>query len=160
MTDLTQYNNGNAFDANETESTGKGLEPGRYTMHFAGDEIITGKNNWVALKMFFEIDGSTIVMNTTFTLGSDNPKAVEIGDISLKLLLKAMGVTSMKNTDELVGKSVSGQLVRDPDNERYLKIDQNYGKNWQPVEETNAPTHAAKPVEENKEDDLGDKIPF
>ena len=105
MTDLTQYNDGNAFDANETESTGKGLEPGRYTMHFAGDEIITGKNNWVALKTFFEIDGSTIVMNTTFTLGSDNPKAVEIGDISLKLLLKAMGVTSMKNTDELVGKS-------------------------------------------------------
>ncbi len=160
MTDLTQYNNGNAFDANETESTGKGLEPGRYTMHFAGDEIIHGKNNWVALKMFFEIDGSTIVMNTTFTLGSDNPKAVEIGDISLKLLLKAMGVTSMKNTDELVGKSVSGQLIRDPDNERYLKIDQNYGKNWQPVEEVKAPTPAAKPVEENKEDDLGDKIPF
>jgi hypothetical protein len=160
MTDLTQYNNGNAFDANETESTGKGLEPGRYTMHFAGDEIITGKNNWVALKMFFEIDGSTIVMNTTFTLQSDNPKAVEIGDISLKLLLKAMGVTSMKNTDELVGKSVSGQLIRDPDNERYLKIDQNYGKNWQPVEETKAPTPAAKPVEESKEDDLGDKIPF
>jgi hypothetical protein len=99
-------------------------------------------------------------MNTTFTLGSDNPKAVEIGDISLKLLLKAMGVTSMKNTDELVGKSVSGQLIRDPDNERYLKIDQNYGKNWQPVEEAKAPTPTAKPVEENKEDDLGDKIPF
>jgi len=160
MTDLTQYNDGNAFDANETESTGKGLEPGRYTMHYAGDEIINGKNNWVALKMFFEIDGSTIVMNTTFTLGSDNPKAVEIGDISLKLLLKAMGVTSMKNTDELVGKSVSGQLVRDPDNERYLKIDQNYGKNWQPVEEAKAPTTpAAKPVE-NKKEDLGDEIPF
>ena len=46
MTDLTQYNDGNAFDANETESTGKGLEPGIYTMHFAGEEIITGKNNF------------------------------------------------------------------------------------------------------------------
>jgi hypothetical protein len=43
-----------------------------------------------------------------------------------------------------------------------MKIDQNYGKNWQPVEAAKAPspTPAAKPVEENKEDDLGDKIPF
>ena len=162
MTDLTQYNNGNAYDANETETGGSSLEPGRYTMHFAGDEIINGKNNWVALKMYFELDGTTIVMNTTFTLGSDNPKAVTIGDISLKLLLKAMGVTSMKNTEELLGKAVSGVLVRDPENERYMKIDQNYGKNWQPVEAAKAPTPApaAKPVEKNKEEDLGDEIPF
>ena len=164
MTDLTQYNNGNAYDANETETGGSGLEPGRYTMHFAGDEIIAGKNNWVALKMYFEIDGTTIVMNTTFTLGSDNPKAMEIGDISLKLLLKAMGVTSMKNTDVLVGKSVSGQLIRDPDNERYMKIDQNYGKNWQPVEGTKAeaPKPAAEPAKVEAKDDseFDDKIPF
>ena len=106
--------------------------------------------------MAFEIDGTTITIDTTFTmkLEGDDPvksqKAVDIGDISLRLLLKAMGVTSMKNTDELAGKSVSGQLIRDPFNERYMKIDQNYGKNWQPVEEAKAATPAAKPVAETK----------
>ncbi len=166
MVDITQYNDGNAFDVGEENTGGNSLEPGRYNMHYAGAETISGKNGWEAIKMSFEIDGSTITVDTTFTMkleGSDpvkSQKAMEIGNISLSLLLKAMGVTSMKNTDELVGKSVSGQLIRDPDNERYLKIDQNYGKNWQPVEEAKAPTPAAKPVEENKEDDLGDKIPF
>jgi len=166
MVDITEYNNGNAFDVGEENTGGNSLEPGRYNMHYAGAEVINGKNGWEAIKMSFEIDGSTITVDTTFTMkleGSDpvkSQKAMEIGNISLSLLLKAMGVTSMKNTDELVGKSVSGQLIRDPDNERYLKIDQNYGKNWQPVEEVKAPTPAAKPVEENKEDDLGDKIPF
>jgi hypothetical protein len=166
MVDITQYNDGNALVVDEVNTGGNSLEPGRYIMHYAGDEIIKGKNGWEAIKMSFEIDGSTITLDTTFTmkLEGDDPvksqKAMEIGDRSLKLLLKAMGVTSTKNTDELVGKSVSGQLIRDPDNERYLKIDQNYGKNWQPVEEAKAPTPAAKPVEENKEDDLGDKIPF
>ena len=168
MVDVTKYNNGNALDVDELNTGGSSLEPGRYKMHYAGAEEITGKNGWEAVKMAFEIDGTTITMDTTFTmkLEGDDPvksaKAVEIGDTSLKLLLKAMGVTSMKDTDSLVGKAVSGQLVRDPNNERYMKIDQNYGKNWQPVEAAKAPspTPAAKPVEENKEEYLGDKIPF
>ena len=166
MVDVTKYNNGNALDVDEVNTGGSSLEPGRYKMHFAGAEEVKGKNGWEAIKMSFEIDGTTISIDTTFTmkLEGDDPvksqKAMEIGDTSLKLLLKAMGVSSMKDTDQLVGKSVSGQLIRDPDNERYLKIDQNYGKNWQPVEEAKAPTPAAKPVEESKEDDLGDKIPF
>ena len=166
MVDVTKYNNGNALVVDEVSTGGNSLEPGRYKMHYAGASKITGKNGWEAIAMSFEIDGTTISIDTTFTMKSegDDPvksqKAMEIGDTSLKLLLKAMGLTSMKDTDQLVGKAVSGVLVRDPKNERFMKIDQNYGKNWQPVEEAKAPTPAAKPVEENKEDDLGDKIPF
>ena len=75
MVDLTQFNGGEAFDiANANGSGGSSLEPGRYILHYAGSDIIEGKNNWKALKMLFEVDGTTINVSNTFTMGSDNPK--------------------------------------------------------------------------------------
>ena len=111
--DLTQFNGGEAFDtANSNGSGGSSLEPGRYTLHYAGSDMIEGKNNWKALKMLFEVDGTTINVSNTFTMGSDNPKAVDIGQNSLMLFMNAVGLNSMKNTDQLVGKAVSAELVR------------------------------------------------
>tara|TARA_R100000781_G_scaffold52763_1_gene34547 strand:- start:425 stop:892 length:468 start_codon:yes stop_codon:yes gene_type:complete len=155
MVDLTQFNGGEAFDiANANGSGGSSLEPGRYILHYAGSDIIEGKNNWKALKMLFEVDGTTINVSNTFTMGSDNPKAIDIGQNSLMLLMNAMGVNSMKNADELIGKSVCAELIRADSG--YLEIKEDFGRTWQVV-------GAAKsePKEEPKSDSsVEDSIPF
>ena len=155
MVDLTQFNGGEAFDiANANGSGGSSLEPGRYILHYAGSDVIEGKNNWKALKMLFEVDGTTINVSNTFTMGSDNPKAIDIGQNSLMLLMNAMGVNSMKNADQLIGKSVCAELIRADSG--YLEIKEDFGRTWQAV-------GAAKsePKEEPKSDSsVEDNIPF
>lgn len=156
MVDLTQYNGGEAFDtANANGSGGSSLEPGRYILHYAGSDMIEGKNNWKALKMLFEVDGTTINVSNTFTMASDNPKAVDIGQNSLMLFMNAVGLNSMKNTDQLVGKSVSAELVRAESG--YLEIDEQFGKTWQIVGDVKS-----EPKVEEKADDTdhSENIPF
>jgi len=156
MVDLTQFNDGEAFDtANANGSGGSSLEPGRYTLHYAGSDMIEGKNNWKALKMLFEVDGTTINVSNTFTMGSDNPKAVDIGQNSLMLFMNAVGLNSMKNTDQLVGKSVSAELVRAESG--YLEIKEDFGKTWQEVGKAKS-----EPKAEEKADDTdhSENIPF
>lgn len=155
MVDLTQFNGGEAFDtANANGSGGGSLEPGRYILHYAGSDIVTGKNNWKALKMLFEVDGTTINVDTTFTMEHDSPKAVNIGQNSLMLLMNAMGVNSMKNADQLIGKSVSAELIRADSG--YLEIKEDFGKTWQIVGVVKS-----EPKEEPKPDSsVEDAIPF
>ena len=155
MVDLTQFNGGEAFDiANANGSGGSSLEPGRYILHYAGSDMIEGKNNWKALKMLFEVDGTTINVSNTFTMGSDNDKAVEIGQNSLMLFMNAVGVNSMQNTDQLIGKSVSAELIRAESG--YLEIKEDFGKTWQIVGDVKS-----KPKEEPKSDSsVEDAIPF
>ena len=153
--DLTQFNGGEAFDtANTNGSGGSSLEPGRYILHYAGSDMIEGKNNWKALKMLFEVDGTTINVSNTFTMGSDNPKAVDIGQNSLMLFMNAVGVNSMKNTDQLIGKAVSAELIRADSG--YLEIKEDFGKTWQIVGVVKS-----EPKEEPKPDSsVEDAIPF
>ena len=153
--DLTQFNGGEAFDiANANGSGGSSLEPGRYILHYAGSDMIEGKNNWKALKMLFEVEGTTINVSNTFTMGSDNPKAVDIGQNSLMLFMNAVGVNSMKNTDQLIGKSVSAELIRADSG--YLEIKEDFGKTWQIVGVVKS-----EPKEEPKPDSsVEDAIPF
>ena len=153
--DLTQFNGGEAFDiANANGSGGSSLEPGRYILHYAGSDMIEGKNNWKALKMLFEVDGTTINVSNTFTMGSDNPKAVDIGQNSLMLFMNAVGVNSMKNTDQLIGKAVSAELIRADSG--YLEIKEDFGKTWQIVGVVKS-----EPKEEPKPDSsVEDAIPF
>lgn len=105
--------------------------------------------------MLFEVDGTTINVSNTFTMGSDNPKAVDIGQNSLMLFMNAVGLNSMKNTDQLVGKSVSAELVRAESG--YLEIDEQFGKTWQIVGDVKS-----EPKVEEKADDTdhSENIPF
>ena len=153
--DLTQFSGGEAFDtANSNGSGGSSLEPGRYILHYAGSDMIEGKNNWKALKMLFEVDGTTINVSNTFTMESDNPKAVNIGQNSLMLFMNAVGVNSMKNTDQLIGKAVSAELIRADSG--YLEIKEDFGKTWQIVGVVKS-----EPKEEPKPDSsVEDAIPF
>ena len=51
-----------------------------------------------------------------------------------------MGVASMKNTDELLGKKVEGELV--VGEKGYLEIADNFGNGWKAYGSTKANEHA------------------
>jgi hypothetical protein len=133
--DLTNFN----VDAS---SEGKSaVEPGRHVLHWQGEEeaLVEGRNGWRGCKMYFEIDGSSIKLNHTFTVGHDNPKYVDSGVKSMLLMAQAMGLKEPpKDTSTaFMGKSVSAELVKDDNG--YLKINEDWGKTWQPTDKKPEP---------------------
>lgn len=165
--DLTEFGLDN-IDAGEGSSSGggKSIEPGIYNLSYDGSEMVEGKNGWKALKLFFEVESTTIRMSHAFTMDMDNKesKAISIGRDSLSMMLNAMGVKSMKNTDELVGQKVQCLLSRGDNG--YLEIDDDFGKNWKPFGTVEANAHATPkevlPKEEMFPDDVEDEddLPF
>ena len=95
-------------------------------------------------------------------MAHNNDKPVEIGRESLVKMLNAMGVASMKNTDELLGKKVEGELV--VGEKGYLEIADNFGNGWKPYGTTTAkenvdpkevlPKEEIFPSDVDDEDDL------
>jgi len=166
MVDLTQFNDGEAFDSTNVSSGGGGsLEPGRHILHYAGsEEIYNEALDRKVIRITFEIDGSTMNVRNDFCMQYNKPspekangakKNVKIGKTSLMLFMNAVGLNSMKNTDVLVGKAVSAELVRN--DAGYLEIDEQCGKTWQIVGDVKS-----EPKVEEKADDTdhSENIPF
>ena len=131
------------------------LAPGRYNVSYVSAEEITGKNGWVAIKMVFAVEGKSAFVPCTFTVASNNPKAVDVGKQSLAMLANAAGLSQLKNTEDLKGKTVAVEVKH---NERgYAEIDDNYGKNWQAVAKKVSATKA-EPKQADEEDTSD--IPF
>tara|TARA_E500000318_G_C3414078_1_gene154719 strand:- start:117 stop:566 length:450 start_codon:yes stop_codon:yes gene_type:complete len=131
------------------------LAPGRYNVSYVSAEEITGKNGWVAIKMVFAVEGKSAFVPCTFTVASNNPKAVDVGKQSLAMLANAAGLSQLKNTEDLKGKTVAVEVKH---NERgYAEIDDNYGKNWQAVAKKVSDTKA-EPKQADEEDTSD--IPF
>jgi hypothetical protein len=125
--DLSNFN----VDAsNEGKSV---VEPGRHVLHWQGEDedLVEGRNGWRGCKMYFEIDGTGIRLNHTFTVGHDVEKYVQSGVKSMMLMAQAMGIKEApKNTaTEFMGKSVSAELIKDENG--YLKINEDWGRTWQ-----------------------------
>ena len=122
------------YDIKDSESKSQ-VEPGRHTLHWQGEEedLVEGRNGWRGCKMYFEVDGTAIRLNHTFTVGHDNPKYVDAGVKSMLLMAQAMGLKEPpKDTSTaFMGKSVSAELVKDENG--YLKINEDWGKTWQPT---------------------------
>tara|TARA_B100001057_G_scaffold361835_1_gene364301 strand:+ start:220 stop:696 length:477 start_codon:yes stop_codon:yes gene_type:complete len=124
--DLTEFNIEAGVDSS---SGGERIKPGRYNLEYKGSDMIEGANGWKALKIMFDIDGEVISVNHAFTMAHDTSvKAVEIGKQSLSMMFNAMGVSTIKNTDELVNKKVSVELVYGE--KGYLEIKDDFGKSW------------------------------
>ena len=132
------------------------LAPGRYNVSYVSAEEISGKNGWVAVKILFAVEGKSAFVPCTFTVASNNPKAVDIGKQSLAMLANAAGLTQLKDTDDLKGKVVSVEVKH---NDRgYPEVDDSFGRNWSAVEKKVSATK----VEPKKADEEGDTsdIPF
>ena len=157
MVDLTKY--GHDLDVDSVSEGGGGggkLTPGRYNMTFCGDEIITGKNGWEALKLYFEIEDTTINMNYACTMAHDSSdKAVSIGVETLRKIGKACGVTGALTDPsvQLLGKSLSAELVEG--DKGYLEIKEDFGNTFQPVTNKESKTTGAeKTVKETSKEDV------
>jgi len=124
MVDLTKY--GHDLDVDSvSEGSGK-LTPGRHNMTFCGDEIVTGKNGWEAVKLYFEVEDTIINMNYTCTMAHDtSDSAISIGIESLRKIGKACGVTGALTdpSTQLLGKIVSAELIEGDNG--YLEIKDN-----------------------------------
>ena len=142
MTDLTKY--GHDFDV-EVEGGGSKIEPGRYNMAFVGDELITGANGWEAVKLTFEVEGTTMNIGYACTMAHDtSDKAVSIGIETLRKIGNAAGIVGALTDPEkqLLGKSVSAELVV---GERgYLQVKDDFGNTF------SAPVEKAKPTQKEK----------
>jgi hypothetical protein len=157
MVDLTKY--GHDLDVDSVSEGGGGggkLTPGRYNMTFCGDEIITGANGWEALKLYFEIEDTTINMNYACTMAHDSSdKAVSIGVETLRKIGKACGVTGALTDPsvQLLGKSLSAELVEG--DKGYLEIKDDFGNTFQPVTNKESKTTGAeKTVKETSKEDV------
>ena len=156
MVDLTKYGHDLDVDSVSEGGGGSKLTPGRYNMTFCGDEIITGANGWEALKLFFEVEDTTINMNYACTMAHNtSDKAVSIGVETLRKIGKACGVTGALTDPsvQLLGKSLSAELVEG--DKGYLEIKEDFGNTFQPVTNKESKTTGAeKTVKETSKEDV------
>ncbi len=136
------------------ESSGGGarVKPGRYDLKYSHSEKKMNEKGWQGLILHFDVVGEAIRVSKSFAMANpESDKQVEIAQQSLSLMLNAMGVGSLKDTDQLAGKRVEAELVL---NERgYLKINDNYGKTWMPAGTTTA-SENLNPKEELPKDEM------
>jgi hypothetical protein len=141
-------------------SNEEAIKPGRYTLEYVSDEMVEGgTNGWKALKATFRVkaEGSYFV-TTTFALEHNNPKVVEIGLEKLAKLARACGLDNLKNSDELVGKLVSAEVVLNDNG--YPEVKDDYGKTYQPVDQGATPKKVEANTSESDEEEDTSDIPF
>ncbi len=157
MVDLTKYEHN--LDVDEASGGGSKIEPGRHNMTCCGEDEVVGQNGWKAVKLIFEVEGTTINVNTSCTLEHNtSEKAVSIGLEKLRKIGKAAGLTgSLTDTNMLAGKTLSAELVL---NEKgYLDIKDDFGNTFQPTVKEEKSSGKTKPVEA-EESASDEEIPF
>lgn len=91
------------------------LPDGWYTAHLAKAELCTTKaGTGKYIKVRYDITGPTHqgrVVFGNFNVRNPNPKAEEIARQQLRELMLATGLTTLEDTDQLVGRSVQIKLV-------------------------------------------------
>ena len=142
--DITEFNIEAGVDGS---SGGEKIKPGRYNLEYKGSDMIENDRGWKALKIMFDVEGEIVNVSHAFTMVNPNSeKQAEIGKQSLALMFNAMGVTTIKDTDELVNKKVNVELVYGE--KGYLEIQDNFGKGWS---EATKPGEKPKPVVDEDE---------
>ena len=142
--DITEFNIEAGVDGS---SGGERIKPGRYNLEYKGSDMIEGANGWKALKIMFDVEGEIVSVSHAFTMAHNtSDKAVEIGKQSLSMMFNAMGVTAIKDTDELVNKKVNVELVYGE--KGYVEIKDDFGKSWA---EATKPGEKPKPVVDEDE---------
>ena len=142
--DITEFNIEAGVDGS---SGGEKIKPGRYNLEYKGSDMIENDRGWKALKIMFDVEGEIVSVSHAFTMVNPNSeKQAEIGKQSLALMFNAMGVTTIKDTDELVNKKVNVELIYGE--KGYLEIQDNFGKGWS---EATKPGEKPKPVVDEDE---------
>tara|TARA_Y200000002_G_C22657223_1_gene654050 strand:- start:785 stop:1327 length:543 start_codon:yes stop_codon:yes gene_type:complete len=178
----TPFNFNDNDQPEEAKSSGGKLPEGRYNFEFvrvagaddnAEDGIVSGKNDWKALKLIFKMIDSRIdkelFFGTTFTTDYDPAATNSKGDSKREMLLdmskanyKALchfAGADLKNTDSLVGRKVSC-LCKKGDND-FLELDPGYrGENWDSFVEQKSESKIEEVKSDTKSEEFDDDIPF
>tara|TARA_B100001093_G_C26860249_1_gene1029742 strand:+ start:4696 stop:5214 length:519 start_codon:yes stop_codon:yes gene_type:complete len=157
----------------ETEnSSGGSLAEGYYDLGYAGCEEVEGKNEktgpegWSGFKVMFELEtenGKLINLDKSFIMkyaGQADHWVCETAKNDFALMMKAFGVSQAKDLDQaLAGKYVHCHCNKNENG--YLQINSQKGKNWQAVEgKSEEATSAPAPTSEEKDTLEDESIPF
>jgi len=135
------------------------IEPGRYVLEYISDEAKqVGSNGGVKCECLFKVVDTSHFVRHGFWVEHNNPKAVEIGLQGLGRLAGACGMKDLSNTDVLVGKRVSAEVVINDNG--YAEIKDDVGKTFQPVSETKEEAKAEKKEEVKDDPKTEEDIPF
>ena len=140
--DLTEFGL-DKIEVGENSGGGDRVKPGRYNFEYAGSEKLQNDKGWEGIQIHFAVEGSNLRVNYLFTMVNPNGKQqVKNSQNFLMCMIKAMGLSSsIKDTDELLGKKVEGELVLNKET-GYLEIKDDYGNGWKPYGSTKSNEHA------------------
>lgn len=115
------------FNANDLpEDTGGSFEPipaGDYTVAISEatlNDTKAGTGQYISVRM--DVTGPTHqgrVLFANINIRNPNPKAEEIGRQQLGSIMRAIGLASLQDTDQLVGGQMAVKVVIKPGNDQY-----------------------------------------
>jgi hypothetical protein len=156
-------NNEIVFDE-QIDMGGSRIEPGIHKIKVAKESLVVGEDKngpYKQVEIEFIFPAGSASVKEWYTISNGNPKAVNVGIRKLNGLLVAAGLEKIsetnKSTDGIVGKTVVCNII---ENEKgYLRIDDDYGKNYKPVTEKEKPV-AVKEEKPSVSQEESDEIPF
>ena len=98
----------------EQESGFQALPVGWYKCSIADCEEVLTKNGDTALKISFLLENGRRV-NSWYNLWHSNPKAVEISTSDMRSLGRAVGLSNLNDSEDLLGKTLELKLIPDGD---------------------------------------------
>jgi len=98
----------------EQDSGFQALPVGWYKCSIADCEEVLTKNGDTALKISFLLENGRRV-NSWYNLFHSNPKAVEIATSDMQSLGRAVGLSNLNDSEDLLGKTLELKLIPDGD---------------------------------------------
>lgn len=137
------------INANDLPEDQGGFEPipaGEYTVSIAGAELCDTKaGTGQYIKLQLSVTGPTHEGRTIFAnlnIRNPNPKAEEIGRQQLGSVMRAVGLGSLTDTDQLIGGVMAVKVTIRPGNKQYPDP-QNDVKSFKAVSGSPAPAPAS-----------------
>jgi len=156
-------NNEIVFDE-QIDMGGSRIEPGIHKIKVAKESLVVGEDKngpYKQVEIEFIFPAGSASVKEWYTIANGNPKATNVGMRKLNSLMEAAGLEKLSptntNTSALTGKTVLCNII---ENEKgYLRIDDDYGKNYKPVTEKEKPV-AVKEEKPSVSQEESDEIPF
>ena len=142
---------GQVFDISDMPDGAPSYEPvpeGWYFVSITGAEIKETKSgSGYYIRLRFDISGPTHQGRCVFAnlnIKNSNPKAEEIARRDLAEIMRATGIDSLQDTDQLIGEILSVKVVISPGNDGYAasndirgyKSSENGTEDIKPIEKT------------------------
>jgi len=153
------------FNANELPEDTGSFDPipaGEYTVAISEatlNDTKAGTGQYIKLRM--DVTGPTHqgrVLFANINIRNPNPKAEEIGRQQLGSIMRAIGLTSLQDTDQLIGGQMAVKVTIRPGNEQYPDP-QNEVKGFKAISGSPAPAPTPQASAAQQSAPAGGKVP-